>query len=371
MPVLYQEALKTIQTAVAPLRKTQTLSLLKAMHRISATNVHAHFALPKYPMSLKEGYGFILKEPTDDALCIPWSQTVRLSTGDFVPAGINAVVAEEDAHIDYETNRMILNAKPSLYQNIKHQGEDIAKGEILLQRFERISAYKITALSSQGIHRIKVLKKPVIGIISIGEALANGHVANSNAMSLAGRIIELGGTIETMVVCRENTETILEHLHRLSSVCDCIVTTGALSHKDAMRALINQNVFETLFDRVKLTPSQPSALSLLNATPILHLPGLPLSCMLGFEMLGVPLLRHLQHYTCMLPDMITCINQKRLTCKASSMNAVPGFSDGRHFLHAPYYEAGRLNILSACNGYTLIENKEVIEEGEEIAFFYF
>jgi len=87
--------------------------------------------------------------------------------------------------------------------------------------------------------------------------------------------------------------------------------------------------------------------------------------------LGVPLLRHLGHQLCIIPDFITCINQKRVTCKDNSMSAIPGYSDGRNFVCAPYYEAGRLNILSQCNGYTLTEDKESIEEGEEIPFFYF
>ena len=54
------------------------------------------------------------------------------------------------------------------------------------------------------------------------------------------------------------------------------------------------------------------------------------------------------------------------------MSAIPGYSDGKRFVCAPYYEAGRLNILSQCNGFTLIdEGKEVVEEGEELAFFFF
>jgi molybdopterin molybdotransferase len=378
MPITYQEALTIIQTAIQPLHHTQTLPLLKALHRICATQVHAAFALPKHSMSLKEGYGLALCDPKQslyplqDAIeTVQNGQAVRLFTGDAIPEGIDTVVAEEDVVLHTDRNAIELHNHPCAAQHIKHQGEDIAQGEILLRRFERIGAYKITALSSQGIHRLKVLKKPRVTIISIGNALASGDVANSNAMSLAARIIELGGKVEAIVTCEEDTQTILSHLQTAVKTADFIITTGALSQKDAMRTLLNQSTLHTLFHEVKIAPAKPSALTLLNQKPILHLPGLPLSCMLGFEMLGVALLRHLQHYACVLPEFITCINQKRFTCRKDCMSAIPGYSDGKNFIHAPFYEAGRLNILSQCNGYMLIEGQEVIEEGEEIAFFYF
>lgn len=378
MPISYQEALTIIQTTIKPLSQTQTLPLLKTLHRISSTQVHAKFALPKHSMSLKEGYGLALADTkqtvysfSTDTNNVTLGQAVRLSTGDPIPIGINTVVADEDVTLLSSQNGIELQSEPFLAQHIKHQGEDISQGEILLHQFEHIGAYKITALSSQGIHRLKVLKKPLVSILSIGESLASGDIANSNAMSLAARIIELGGKIEKILTCDENPETILSHLQSVAKTSDFIITTGALSQNDAMRKLLNQGTLNTLFHYVKISPAKPSALTLFNQTPILHLPGLPLSCMLGFEMLGVAIIRHLQHCACVLPNFITCINQKRFTCKKNSMNAVPGFSDGRSFVHAPFYEAGRLNILSQCNGYTLIEDKDIVEEGEEIAFFYF
>jgi len=380
MPILYQEALQIIQTSILSIKYVQTLPLLKALHRISSTDVYAKFALPKHAMSLKEGYAIAFDHTTpqhryrvtqkDEHIIA--GEAIRVSTGDFIPEGISAVIAEEDTIYNETTQTIECTTIPHASQHIKHQGEDITQGELLLPKFAPIGAYKITALSSQGIHRIKVLKKPVVSILSIGEALASGLIANSNAMSLAARIVELGGKIHEIITCSEVHTTILEHLHHLTKNSDLIITTGALSSNDAMRYLLNNNrTLKPLFHEVFIAPAKPSALTLLGDTPILHLPGLPLSCMLGFEMLGVPLLRQLQHHSCILPDFVTCINQKRFTCKANCMSAIPGYSDGRGFIHAPFYEAGRLNILSQCNGYTLSENKEVIEEGEEIAFFFF
>lgn len=378
MLIAYQEALKIIQTHIKPLPVNKTLPLLSAINRIASADIYAKFALPKYPMSLKEGYGIaysadrtmytLLSPPYPNP--IPLGYGVRLSTGERIPEGADTIIAEEDV-LFQEENSIKIPLHVTQTQHIKKEGEDIAKGELLLKQCERISAQKITALSSQGIAQIKTFQQTTVSILSIGDQLASGEIHNSNAMSLAARIIELGGKVGEIEICEEDGTKILERLHLLIQKSDCVITTGAMSRHDAMRHLLETKQLTPLFHHVRIAPAKPSALSLLENRPILHLPGLPLGCMLGFEMLGVPLLRHLQHLLCIIPDFITCINQKRVTCKDNCMSAIPGYSDGRSFVSAPYYEAGRLNILSQCNGYTLVEGQESIEEGKEIPFFYF
>lgn len=378
MLISYQEALKIIQTHIKPLSTKQTLPLLKAINRISCSDIFAKFALPKYAMSLKEGYGIafdtqttsytLLSPPYPTPITIGYG--VRLSTGERIPEGADTIIAEEDVVLEHE-DRIKIPLHVTQAQHIKKEGEDIAKGEWLLKKYERISAQKITALSAQGIRSIKVVQKPLVSILSIGSQLASGEIHNSNAMSLAARIVELGGKIDEIIICDEDEKKILSELKRLIEHSDCVITTGALSRHDAMRHLLETQTLKPLFHHVRIAPAKPTSLTLMDDKPILHLPGLPLGCMLGFEMLGVPLLRQLQHLHCIIPDFITCINQKRITCRDNCMSAIPGYSDGRNFICAPYYEAGRLNILSQCNGYTLIEDREIIEEGEEIPFFYF
>ena len=378
MPISYQEALHSIQTQIQPLHVNQTLPLLKAINRISSSDVYAKFALPKYPMSLKEGYGIAFDPSIQNytlldmpyPASIPLGFGVRLSTGESIPKGADTIIAEEDV-LSEENGTIKIPLHVNQAQHIKKEGEDIAKGELLLKKYERISAQKITALSSQGISTVKAVQKITISLLSIGSQLASGEIHNSNAMSLAARVIELGGKVGEIIICEEDETKILEALQTLVRKADCVITTGALSRHDAMRRLLETQKVIPLFHQVRIAPAKPSALTLFEGKPILHLPGLPLGCMLGFEMLGVPLFRHLGHQRCIIPDFITCINQKNITCKEYCMSAIPGYSDGRNFVSAPYYEAGRLNILSQCNGYTLVEDKEKIEEGEEIPFFYF
>ncbi|MBV5278669.1 MAG: molybdopterin molybdotransferase MoeA [Campylobacteraceae bacterium] len=383
MSISYQKALEIIQTTIKPLHVKQKLPLLKTLGRIASEDVFARCALPKTSISLKEGYGihtlFQAKNYTivsSDIRFIPAGHALKLTTGQTLVEGINAVIADEEIDCLHH-HTLILSENPPNGHHIKQKGEDIKVGELILKKGECISAHKITPIAAQGISKLTVFSKPKIGILSIGNNIRSlacdnreNTIYNSNAMSLGARVIELGGEVVMMGECKENEKSILIKLHALSQKVDFIITSGAMSAHDAMNLSLEKSIFQTLFHHVLISPAKPSALSLLNNIPILHLTGFPLSCMLGFEMLGAPILRALQSLP-LLPKPTLLYNQKVLTCKASCTSAIPGLREGNQFISAPSYQAGMLNVLGTCNGYILGEGKEIIKEGECVSFFPF
>ena len=371
MSITYQKALEIIQSHIKPLHVNQKLPLLECINRICAEDIVAHFELPQTPISLRDGYGLHLHSGKNYTLThttteIQEGYACKLFTGDAILKGINAVVADEE--IDFvDENSLICSLHVEIGRHIKSKGEDIAPHERLLQRGEYLDARKITAIASQGISHIETLQKPKIGILSISKYLAT-TMHNSNAVSLGARMIELGGEIGMIEECHDEN-IIISTLTRMSQTVDFIITTGAMSSSDMMSKALNNKIFIQLFNQVDIAPAKPSVLSMMNQTPILHLPGFPLACMLGFEMLGMPILKVLQHQD--LPKSINLVNGRMLTCKDFCLSAIPGFSDGNTFVATAHYEAGRLNALSQCNGYILVNKKESVEEGERVSFFYF
>lgn len=372
MAISYHEALQRMETSLHPLHVSESLPLLSAINRIAKNPVYASFELPKCAISLKEGYGICL----NSSLLLPLEKSFKVSTGGILPPTINAVIPEEEAYCEANTLRISASIQP--FWNIKRQGEDVAQGECLIHPYEYLHPYKITALAAQGITHIDVVQKPKISILSIGDHLTSlgspleqTHVYNSNAMSIGARALALGAHIQDIQTCKEEQQTILNTLEHLSHTSDVIITTGAMSKNDAMSHLLEHHALNVLFHGSDICPARPTALSFIGRVPILHLPGLPLSAMLGFELLGVPLLRALQHQYPLLPPSIRCINQTLITCKHDCVNAIPGFSDGVYFRSAPHYEAGRLNILSQCNGYIRVENQATLNINEPVSFIPF
>jgi len=351
----YEEALNILTNKLSIVSYTKNMPLLDSVKHICAQDIFATTSLPTHPIALKDGFAFF----GDDKY--------EVSTGDILKSGTTNVVAYEDADSNYQK-----------MQNIKEAGEDIKKDELLLSRGELITAYGITSLASQGIKSITVFKKPKVSILSIGNNLCpiqkkikKGEVYNSNALSLAARILEIGAKIGKVWQVKNDKEAIKKHLLELKKHSDFIITTGAMSRYDAMSQLIYEDGFHILFHKVQIAPASPTAFSVYKNIPILHLTGLPLSSLLGFELLGVPAIKIIKNQSIGERKSLHVKNEKVFTCKENCTSAVPGFFDGISFKSAPTFGAGMLNVLAKCNGYALIKDKKTIKNGELINFFSF
>ncbi len=351
----YEEALNIISKKLLAVSHTKKIPLLDSVKYICAQSLYANTSLPPHPIALKDGFAFL------------GDKKHEVSTGDTLKEGTFAVVAYEEK----------MTNPPYMY-NIKKANEDIKKGELLLSRGELITAYGITSLASQGIKTLKVFKKPKVSILSIGDNLCpvqkevkEGEVYNSNALTLGARILEIGAKISKVWQVKNDKIAIKEHLRELGKHSDFIITTGAMSRYDAMSQLIYEDDFNILFHRVQITPASPTAFAYLEDTPMLHLTGLPLSCLLGFELLGVPAIKKVKNISTRARKSIKVENKEDFLCKEDCTNAIPGFFDGLSFKSAPYFGAGMLNTLAKCNGWALIENRTTVKKGEIVDFFSF
>ena len=144
-----------------------------------------------------------------------------------------------------------------------------------------------------------------------------------------------------------------------------------MSRHDAMSKAIYDDEFSILFHGVRIAPARPTAFSVFEDTPILHLTGLPLSSLLGFELLGVPAIKIVKNESFKKRKSLHVKNAKEFTCRENCTSAVPGFFDGSSFKSAPSFGAGMLNVLAKCNGYALIKDTTTTKKGDLVQFFTF
>lgn len=316
MALSYYEAIQAIQTHTKCLNTCESLPLFDALNRIAAHTITASFELPKSAISLRDGYALSLTNTHHVLL----KECLMVSTGDALPSYIDAVIATEEALVEEDYLHIPLHVKSGWH--IKKQGEDIAHNESLVHPYERLNAYKMTALAAQGILNVSVLRKPKVAILSIGNALtslgeplAQNSFYNSNAISLSARCMELGAEIIAIETANEDKNLIMEALERLHTKADLIITTGGLSRGDVIAQLLLEKTLDIIFHEVAITPAKPTSLSRFDQTLVLHLPGLPLGSMLGFELLGAPLLKALQHELSIIPRSYIQSNGTPFTCK--------------------------------------------------------
>src|SRR6202035_4951921 len=163
-----EEARKKILETVRPL-PARRLSISKSLGCFTAEEHFARLPLPAFDNSAMDGYAVVAgsckkgqrlrvigEQPAgrDEQLCISRGEAVRIFTGAPVPAGADAIVMQEDVTRDGDEN--IINVAVEAGEFVRRRGCDLAEGQRILAKGERIRAAKVALLASQGSAEVTV-----------------------------------------------------------------------------------------------------------------------------------------------------------------------------------------------------------------------
>ncbi|MBE0495393.1 MAG: molybdopterin molybdotransferase MoeA [Campylobacterales bacterium] len=362
MKLSLSDAIAQISSHIIPLETVETVPLMKAFGRISATPILARFSVPPFPISLRDG-----KVVPFSALPLASLEGLAsISTGGRVPENTACIIENETLHT-CDPTQVVPDSS-----FIKAQGEDIVAGECLVQKGQKIGPFDITNLASQGMQTLRVIKEARIAYVGIGDELIDvqespkaGHIYNSNAYTMAARGEMMGARTATITHTSDTPEAIMATLASLQNA-DVIVTSGGMSAQDAMHSLLGSGPLRTLFKGVAMAPAGLTALSFLGTVPVVHLPGLPMSSLLGFEVIGAALIRKLYGMD-EAQGLISTFTASPIKAHPYSQSIVPGFFDGSAF-HPKHIAAGMINVLNRCNGFILTDTNRPLERGEAVTF---
>ena len=114
-------------------------------------------------------------------------------TGALVPDNSDAVIMKEMTQTNDQLICFSTNVKKN--QNIRFIGEDIKKGQIILKKGDAINYSAISILSSLGVEKVKVIRKPIVNFFSTGDELIRtggklklGQIYDSNRYLLHGQL---------------------------------------------------------------------------------------------------------------------------------------------------------------------------------------
>jgi len=236
-----------------PVVEVESLSLVDAIGRVLADDLHAPFALPPFDNSAMDGYAI---RTTDLVGAGPWTLTVagRVAAGDnaeaaghvrpgeafriFTGAGLpkfsDAVIMQE--HVAREGDKITISEAVSSGSCIRRKGEDAPKGTLLLPKGTLIGAPEIGAIASVGLSEIGVFRKLRVALLCTGselrqpgEALASGQIYNSNRFILMAALRQPSIDVIDLGAVRDDPDLLRETLTRASGQADIIVTTGGVS----------------------------------------------------------------------------------------------------------------------------------------------
>ena len=311
-----QEALELMMPVFVP-TGTERLALGEALHRFVAEDIAARADLPAFDNSSMDGYAVRARDTEGASPETPRALTIvgesrtggpppgalqegsamRIFTGAVMPEGADAIVIQEDTTLDGPRVLLRAAARPGAW--LRPRGHDLAQGATLLARGSRLGPGEIGILAAQRIAAVTVYRRPRVAILSTGDELRDVHepavpgsIVNSNAYALAAQVREAGAEPIVMPNVGDDMAATLDAL-RLGLRADVLLTCGGVSVGDYD---LVKGAFETLgieagFWKVRIKPGKPLVFGRRGATPVIGLPGNPMSAMVTFEALVRPGLR--------------------------------------------------------------------------------
>lgn len=246
--------------------------------------------------------GSILDLEVEDGYC------ARIMTGAQLPAGADAVVPVEDTDLAPTPHAMETPESIQFYRElspgsyVRHQGEDMLKGELMFSAGHVLQPYDIGWLAMLGIAEITVRRKPILALLSTGDELLQpgqplqpGRIFESNSFTIAALLEEQQCTVALRELLPDDPTEIIQFFLRARNLgVDLILTSAGVSmgNRDFIRDLINDNG-GIYFWRVDIRPGKPVLFGNFMNVPVIALPGNPVSAVVTFEVFVKPALAKL------------------------------------------------------------------------------
>ncbi|MFI9649007.1 gephyrin-like molybdotransferase Glp [Streptomyces sp. NPDC052040] len=374
------EHLEDILAAVRPLDPIE-LQLLDAQGCVLVEDVTVPVSLPPFDNSSMDGYAVRVADVAGAAEDFPAVLTVvgdvaagaanpirvgpgqaaRIMTGAPLPPGAEAVVpvewtdgglgggpvsgmrarslSPEDASGQVRVHRP---AKDRAH--VRARGSDVQAGDLALAAGTVLGPPQIALLAAIGRGAVRVRPRPRVVVLSTGselvqpdEQLANGQIYDSNSFALTAAARDAGAIGYRVGAVADDPDTLRSTIEDQLVRADLMVTTGGVSVgaydvvKEALSAVAEGEEGGGVdFRRLAMQPGKPQGFGSVGPqhTPLLALPGNPVSSYVSFELFVRPVIRTLMG----LKD----VRRPRTRAVLSAEKALTSPAGRRQFLRGRY-----------------------------------
>ena len=281
--------------------KTEILPVQQSYGRMTARAVYANINAPHYAASAMDGVAIHAADSFGATETTPKTLTPEqfavVDTGDPIPEGYDAVIMVEDI-VKNDDDSITIHAAAAPWQHIRQIGEDICAGEMILPGFMEVSPAAIGAMIAGGVLELEVIRRPVVGIIPTGDEIippcANpkpGDIMEFNSSIFSAMLADWGAEAKTYPIVPDKFDAISGMLKRAVDECDLVIlNAGSSAGRDDYSAAAVRDIGEVLYHGIAIKPGKPAILGLCGPTPILGVPGYPVSGIIVIEELLRPLI---------------------------------------------------------------------------------
>ncbi len=301
-----EEHQRVVADLIAP-RSAVEVPLADALGLVLADDVDAPLSLPGFDNSAMDGYAVVAEDVAgatpEQPVVLPVAEDIpagrtdvltlkpgtahRIMTGAPLPSGATAVVPVEATDGGVDTVAIRAAATPG--RHIRRAGEDVTAGATVLRRGHVVTPAALGLAAALGLGELAVIPRQRVLVMSTGTELVTagtplqpGQIYESNAVMLAAALRDAGAEVAASAMSGDDVDSFRDTLARHATDADLLVTTGGVSAgayevvKDALGGSVD-------VVKVAMQPGMPQGCGHANGTPIVTLPGNPVSALVSFE----------------------------------------------------------------------------------------
>lgn len=391
----FQQAYERTLSSLLPL-EGEELDIEQCIDRVLAVDAFAKVDSPSVDASLKDGYAVLASDIAQAGRTNPIAlklkgmvgagatsggdlvsgETMRILTGARLPIGADTVVADEYVQVK---EKMIVIDKPlEKGFNVLPRGADVAQGEQILRKGNRMIAGRIGLAAAAGLNALRVCRRPRIWLAATGDEVVLPGMPIRSGQLYASNIATIDAwcrryaMLTSVALVRDDRTAIRDALASALPKHDAFITSGGAwkGDRDFMSRVLSELGWEKIFHRIRLGPGKAAGFGILQRKPVFILPGGPASNLAAFLTLVLPALLRLAGWSDPVLPLAQAALVRSVNGQTDWTQAVFGnliARDGSvHF--DPFTKGNRLQALYRATALLLIpEGVSHLPEGEVVA----
>jgi putative molybdopterin biosynthesis protein len=372
-----------------------------AQGRVLSEAVWARISSPHYHASAMDGWAVRSLEtagamPNSPVSLKVGEQTAYVDTGDPLPEWADAVIPIENVEPLDELKHTAANPRRpeairirsavTPWSHVRALGEDIVATQLVLPAGHLLRPVDLGAIAACGHEMVKVCRRPRVAIlptgselVPVGKPVRVGDIIEYNSLMLAAQVNAWGGVATRYPITPDNFNQIQQQVRGATREHDLILlNAGSSAGSEDFSASVVESLGSLLVHGVAVRPGHPVIIGMIHKegaegqqTPIIGMPGYPVSAAMTGEIFVEPILARWQGRRLNPPQILRADLTRKVTSPAGDddyMRVAVG-RVGKRLLAAPLPRgAGIITSLVRADGIVILpRGSQGASVGDELA----
>ncbi|MDC3017633.1 molybdopterin molybdotransferase MoeA [Paracoccaceae bacterium] len=371
------------------------VSVDNSVNRILSKDIFAKYDNPPFDNSAIDGFALnedtkatidnfsllegLVKPGCKATVALKKNEGIKILTGAPIPSGTTRIIFQENTKEEDQKIHFVQNDGKE--NNIRLQGEDFKKGDLLFKKGNQIKITDLAALIGSGHSSVPIVKPLKVGLITTGNELKSNidkqsissFIFDTNFVPLNRMIKSWGHSVVSIGSVGDNLDLLRDKIHDNLERVDVFVTTGGVStgKEDFVAQFLNREA-QVINWRIAIKPGRPFICAKLGTKYVFGLPGNPVAAFICALIILRPSLGRIGGEKSWFKPFsfkakANFVKHKR-SGRSEFLRANLNNEDGFVSIY-PFEGSGRLSSLSWSNGLIKLNDSEQnIKKGDLINF---